>query len=167
MTKTIFYADNVAKQIPKPPKQTTEIKAKLSHSMLARRAPILCLVGLVGTGKTTLAKSIAQAMGRRFVRIPFGGMSDALDLRGQSRVRPDAEGTEHDRGGGQPHPCEHLPRADCVPGQCGGGLVEQRLPHRGGCAGRRCIRGGCNRTGARNRKILPNRSRRAIWILMW
>ena len=66
-------------------------EAKLSHAMLARRAPILCLVGLVGTGKTTLAKSIAEAMGRRFVRIPFGGMSDALDLRGQSRVRPDAE----------------------------------------------------------------------------
>ncbi len=65
--------------------------AKLSHAVLARRAPILCLVGLVGTGKTTLAKSIAQAMGRRFVRIPFGGMSDALDLRGQARVRPDAE----------------------------------------------------------------------------
>ena len=64
---------------------------KLSHAILARRAPILCLVGLVGTGKTTLAKSVAQAMGRRFVRIPFGGMSDALDLRGQSRVRPDAE----------------------------------------------------------------------------
>jgi ATP-dependent Lon protease len=65
--------------------------AKLSHAMLARRAPILCLVGLVGTGKTTLAKSIAEAMGRRFMRIPFGGMSDALELRGQSRVRPDAE----------------------------------------------------------------------------
>ena len=65
--------------------------AKLSHAILARRAPILCLVGLVGTGKTTLAKSIAEAMGRRFIRIPFGGMSDALDLRGQSRVRPDAE----------------------------------------------------------------------------
>lgn len=66
-------------------------EAKTSHAILARRAPILCLVGLVGTGKTTLAKSIAEAMGRRFVRIPFGGMSDALDLRGQSRVRPDAE----------------------------------------------------------------------------
>jgi len=66
-------------------------ESSLSHGMLARRAPILCLVGLVGTGKTTLAKSIAQAMGRQFVRIPFGGMSDALDLRGQSRVRPDAE----------------------------------------------------------------------------
>lgn len=67
------------------------VEAKLSHAILARRAPILCLVGLVGTGKTTLGKSIAQAMGRRFVRIPFGGMADALDLRGQSRVRPDAE----------------------------------------------------------------------------
>jgi len=65
--------------------------AKLTHGILARRAPILCLVGLVGTGKTTLAKSIALAMGRTFIRIPFGGMSDAFELRGQSRVRPDAE----------------------------------------------------------------------------
>jgi ATP-dependent Lon protease len=63
----------------------------LVHGMLARRAPILCLIGLVGTGKTTLAKSIADAMGRKFIRIAFGGLSDALDLRGQSRVRPDAE----------------------------------------------------------------------------
>ncbi len=67
------------------------LKLNKEQAMLARRAPILCLVGLVGTGKTTLAKSIAQAMGRRFVRVPFGGMSDALELRGQSRVRPDAE----------------------------------------------------------------------------
>ncbi len=55
------------------------------------RAPILLLVGLVGTGKTTLAISIAEALGRKLVRIPFGGMSSALDLRGQSRVHADAE----------------------------------------------------------------------------
>ncbi len=55
------------------------------------RAPILCFIGLVGTGKTTIAYSIAEAMGRKFVRIPFVGMGDPLDLRGQSRVRPDAE----------------------------------------------------------------------------
>ncbi|PIR79990.1 MAG: hypothetical protein COU25_02475 [Candidatus Levybacteria bacterium CG10_big_fil_rev_8_21_14_0_10_35_13] len=55
------------------------------------RAPILCLVGLVGTGKTTLAYSIAEAMGRKFERIPFGGMGDSLSLRGQSRSFSDAE----------------------------------------------------------------------------
>lgn len=57
----------------------------------AVRAPILCLVGLVGTGKTSLAYSIAEAMGRKFERIPFGGMGDALALRGQSRAFADAE----------------------------------------------------------------------------
>ncbi|MEK7188805.1 MAG: AAA family ATPase [Patescibacteria group bacterium] len=55
------------------------------------RAPILCFVGLVGTGKTTIAYSIAEAMGRKFARIPFGGMGDPLDLRGQSRMHPEAE----------------------------------------------------------------------------
>lgn len=55
------------------------------------RAPILCFVGLVGTGKTTLAASIAQSLGRTFWRIPFGGMGGAANLRGQSRVYPDAE----------------------------------------------------------------------------
>lgn len=72
-------------------KEAVADEAHSTHGALARRAPILCLVGLVGTGKTTLAKSVAQAMGRQFVRIAFGGMSDALELRGQSRVRPDAE----------------------------------------------------------------------------
>ena len=54
-------------------------------------APILLLVGLVGTGKTTLARSIADSLDRKFIRIPFGGMSSALDLRGQSRLHPEAE----------------------------------------------------------------------------
>ncbi|MBI2066351.1 AAA family ATPase [Candidatus Woesebacteria bacterium] len=55
------------------------------------RAPILCFVGLVGTGKTTVAGSIAETLGRRFARIPFGGMGDPLDLRGQSRIHAEAE----------------------------------------------------------------------------
>ncbi len=55
------------------------------------RAPILCLVGLAGTGKTTIASSMAEALGRKFERIPFGGMGDARALRGQSRAFPDAE----------------------------------------------------------------------------
>lgn len=56
-----------------------------------RRAPILCFVGLVGTGKTTIAYSIAEAMGRKFERVPFGGLGDPLYLRGQSRVHADSE----------------------------------------------------------------------------
>lgn len=65
------------------------LKAKNQEEVL--RAPILCFVGLVGTGKTTLAYSIAESMGRKFARIPFGGIGGAAQLRGHSKVYPDAE----------------------------------------------------------------------------
>ncbi|MFC1627352.1 AAA family ATPase [Patescibacteria group bacterium] len=55
------------------------------------RAPILCLVGLVGTGKTTFGPSLSEAMERSYVRIPFGGMGSARDLRGMSRLHLDSE----------------------------------------------------------------------------
>lgn len=63
----------------------------LNNGQKSNRAPILCLVGLVGTGKTTLASSIAESLGRNFERIPLGGMGDVRDLRGQSRLFADAE----------------------------------------------------------------------------
>lgn len=72
-------------------RQSKEAKPGDDGILKFMRAPILCFVGLVGTGKTTIAYSIAESMGRQFVRIPFGGMGSALDLRGQSRVHPDAE----------------------------------------------------------------------------
>lgn len=53
--------------------------------------PILAFVGLVGSGKTSLAFSIAEALGRQIVRIPFGGLGSALQLRGESRVKAEAE----------------------------------------------------------------------------
>jgi ATP-dependent Lon protease len=62
-----------------------------SASLNEIKAPVICLVGLAGTGKTTLAISIAEALDRKFERIPFGGMGDSLALRGQSRVFSDAE----------------------------------------------------------------------------
>jgi len=67
------------------------LKQQTGESEDILRAPILCFVGLVGTGKTTIASSIASALGRNFTRVPFGGMGDPLDLRGQSRMHPEAE----------------------------------------------------------------------------
>ncbi len=55
------------------------------------RAPVLLLVGLVGTGKTTFAISLAEALGRQLVRIPFGGMGSSKELRGSSRLNLEAE----------------------------------------------------------------------------
>lgn len=66
----------------------------LQHQRLGTdsfHAPSLFFVGLVGTGKTTFAKSVAEALGRQFIRIPFGGLSSALDLRGQSKSAVEAE----------------------------------------------------------------------------
>ena len=65
------------------------LKAKKGESEI--KAPAMLLLGLVGTGKTTMAYSIAQALGRQFGRIPMGGMGDALQLRGRARAYPDAE----------------------------------------------------------------------------
>lgn len=65
---------------------------KLNKEKNARlRAPIFCFVGLVGTGKTTVASSIAQALGKKFYRIPFGGIGSPLSLRGKSKMYPEAE----------------------------------------------------------------------------
>ena len=58
---------------------------------IASHAPILCLVGLAGTGKTTFAYALAKAMGRKIARIPFGGIGSARDIRGQSRLHLEAE----------------------------------------------------------------------------
>ena len=52
---------------------------------------VLFLVGLAGSGKTTFAKSVAEALGRKFIRIPFGGLASSLDLRGESKAKPEAE----------------------------------------------------------------------------
>ena len=68
-----------------------KLKSERGETKDVYRAPILCFVGLVGTGKTTIAYSIAESLGRPIARIPFGGMGDPLDLRGQSRMHPEAE----------------------------------------------------------------------------
>lgn len=91
-TKDTFEIGNASKCLDEEHYGLEEVKERILEYLAVKKhtkslkGPILCLVGPPGVGKSSIAKSVANALGRNFVRISLGGLKDEAEIRGHRKT---------------------------------------------------------------------------------
>lgn len=92
MTDDNYDVENAAKILDRDHYGLKDVKERILEFIAVRsltgkgESPVICLVGPPGTGKTSIAKSVAEAVGRKYVRVCLGGVRDEAEIRGHRKT---------------------------------------------------------------------------------